>query len=439
MSQIERRIALVCMTPDTDTGEANKDMPSYGIRRILASVAADPALEKCKLALIDAKRPDVDAYVEAIDAFEPDLVGMSIYVWSTPCLVEVAREVKRRRPDCTIVMGGPSARTALFDLPSYPDPHAFVDALVPSDGELTFREIARLPVLSRAALETVGGLDLPAPGTGWKHTGPRTPIDDLDEIASPFQMGLMTGSPVAYLETFRGCPFSCAFCEWGMSDSPKTVFSADYLARELETYQRMSIPAVFLVDAGLNLNPRGFKNLCEAERRVGFLRNVPLWSEIYPSHVKEEHLEFLRSVHAGYLGIGLQSMDPAVLKPLQRHFDLSRFDHVVRQLADVANAEIQIIFGLPGDTPEGFRRTLAYARTLPATVRAYHCLVLPDALLTRSRPEWDVRFDPVTLEMISCRGWSEDELLEMREWAGQEARAAGGASGDYWYFFPRSA
>ena len=71
-----------------------------------------------------------------------------------------------------------------------------------------------------------------------------------------------------------------------------------------------------------------------------------------------------------------------------------------------SNVELQIIFGLPGDSPEGFRRTLEYARSFSVGVRAYHCLVLPDALMTRGRPEWDIRFDPLNLNMISCRGWA---------------------------------
>src|SRR5262245_4356591 len=117
-SPSERRIAFVCMTPITDANETGgMNMPSYGIRRIVAAVASDPVVGRCKQALIDFRKPDVDAYVEAIVGFEPDLVGISIYVWSTPCLVAAAREVKRRLPNCTIVFGGPSARTAVFDLP----------------------------------------------------------------------------------------------------------------------------------------------------------------------------------------------------------------------------------------------------------------------------------------------------------------------------------
>lgn len=95
-----RRIALVCMTPASDANEhGDMELPSYGVRRILAALMADPALADPQVALIDVERADADAYVRAIEEFEPDLVGMSVYVWSTPCLVEVARRLKAKRPD----------------------------------------------------------------------------------------------------------------------------------------------------------------------------------------------------------------------------------------------------------------------------------------------------------------------------------------------------
>lgn len=439
MAMKTRRVALVCMTPVTDAHElGNMELPSYGIRRILATLMAAPELQGIRVALIDAGRPDVDAYVEAILALEPDLVGFSIYVWSTPCLVEVARRIKRARPDCTIVFGGPSARTALFDLPPYASPHTYLDALVSTEGEATFREIAGLPHLSRAALESVPGLHLPGP-QGWAQTPPRPLAGRLDEIASPFQLGLMPGQAVAYLETYRGCPLSCRFCEWGASEAARAVFSADYLTRELEAYARQGVPAVFLVDAGLNLNAAGFRNLGQAEARVGFLKTTNFWCEVYPTFVRDEHLEFLSAIGPSYLGVGLQSLDSEVLRQHDRPFDQARFEAAVGQLSRVATVEVQIIFGLPSDTPDGFRRTLEYARSLPAAVRAYHCLVLPDALMTRGRPGWDMVYDPLTLEMISCQGWPPGRLAEMRAFMTQEARSAGGAAGNFWWFFPRRA
>ena len=108
-----------------------------------------PELAGARVSMVDFGRNDVRAYVEALAAIEPDLIGFSIYVWSTPCMVEVARQIKRRLPGCTIVFGGPSARTVLFELAPYAEPHTYLDAVVPSDGEFTFREIAQLPELSR--------------------------------------------------------------------------------------------------------------------------------------------------------------------------------------------------------------------------------------------------------------------------------------------------
>ena len=56
------------------------------------------------------------------------------------------------------------------------------------------------------------------------------------------------------------------------------------------------VPAVFLVDAGLNLNAKAFDNLAEAEKRTGFLQNAAFWCEVYPSLVNEKQIDFLSSI-----------------------------------------------------------------------------------------------------------------------------------------------
>ena len=432
-----RRIALVCLTPRPDADELGPlVLPSYGIRRIQAAVVGDADNPGHRVTLIDLGRDDVAAYVRDILAFEPDLVGFSIYVWSTPCMIAVAREIKRRRPGCLIVFGGPSARSALFELELYRDAGSYLDAIVEGDGEDIFREIAALPELTRAGLQSIAGVTLPA-GAGWERTPRRAVAADLDRLQSPFQLGLMQRGDVAYLETYRGCPLSCRFCEWGSSDKAKATFSADYIARELGAFERLRAPAVFLLDAGLNLNIRAFRNLREANRRTGFLKRSMFWAEIYPSVIRDEHVEFLHEIGPTYLGVGMQSMDQAVLKLHQRPGDSPRFEHAVRQLAAVTTIELQIIFGLPGDTPEGFRRTLDYARSLPASVRAYHCLVLPDALMTRGLPDFDMTFNQRDLSMISCLGWSAEAVAAMRAELDTRARTAGGKVGRFWWSFPR--
>ena len=431
-----RRIALACLTPTSDGDEhVSLSLPSYGIRRVQAAVVGDVERPGHVVRLIDLGREDVAAYVEQILAFEPDLLGISIYVWSTDCMVAVAREVRRRRPSCMIVFGGPSARSALFDLPYYRTPSAYVDALVEGDGEIVFRDIARLPDLNRSGLEQVRGVTLPD-GLGWRRSTRPIEEGELDLLPSPFQLDLMPADSVAYLETFRGCPLSCRFCEWGAHDRTKGLFSVDTIRREMLAFGRSRASTVFLLDAGLNLNIRAFRNLRQAAVETGVLKNVPFWAEIYPSAIRDEHLEFLSEIGPAYLGVGLQSMDPEILRLHQRPSDSPRFETAVRRLASVTNIELQIIFGLPGDTPDGFRRTLDYALSLPASVRAYHCLVLPDALMTRGLPEWNMVFDPRTLAMTSCLGWSAQAIRAMRAELSQKARLAGGKAGTFWWSFP---
>ncbi|MEA1834007.1 radical SAM protein [Methylobacterium durans] len=432
-----RRVALVCLTPRPDAQELGSlRLPSFGIRRIQAALLSDPDLADAQVALIDRREDDVAGYVEEILAFAPDLVGFSVYVWSAPTLIAVARGLRARRPALAIVFGGPSARSAFFDLDPYRPAHAYLDALCEGDGEEIIRDIAKLPAFFRAAWESVRGLTLPTEA-GWVRTPPRPQIAALDRIASPYAHGLMPRGGVAYLETFRGCPLSCRFCEWGSKENTKAAFSADYIAAELDAFRRHEAPAVFLLDAGLNLNLGAFRNLRLANQRSGFLKEALFWAEIYPSIVRDEHLAFIEEIGTAYLGVGMQSMDPAVLRLHDRPSDSPRFEAAVRALARVTNIELQIIAVLPGDTPEGFRRTLDYALSLPASVRVYHCLVLPDALLTRSRPEWSIDFDPVTLTMRSCSGWSEEAVAQVRAELRGRALAAGGKAGEFWWSFPR--
>ena len=446
MASLQRRltrIAFVCMTPEVDSHEhRGVELPSYGIHRILAAVVADPELATAETRLFDLERADVNGYVDALTAFEPQLIGVSLFVWSAKCLIEVSRRIRQRLPDCTIVFGGPSARPSVLDLEPYRQAIDYVDAVVSREGEQAICEIGRALQNSGATIDRfdvlseVSGLELPTP-LGWKFTGVRAKLANLDVIASPYQMGLMNYGAVGYLETFRGCPMSCTFCEWGAPDIAQGAFSEDYITAELEGLAAHNAPAVFNVDAGLNLNAQAFRNLVAAEKKVGFLKQSGLWCEIYPSKITGDHIEFLSQCGPSYLGVGLQSFNPELLKRMQRPYGREKFGPAIEQLSKVAaNIEVQIIFGLPTDTWDGFLETLNYALSLPVTVRVYHCLVLPDALLTRGKPEWQMKFDPHTLSMQSCVGWNETELLDMRAMLSRETIYCGGTSGEYWWSFP---
>ena len=68
-------------------------------------------------------------------------------------------------------------------------------------------------------------------------------------------------------------------------------------------------------------------------------------------------------------------------------------------------------------------------------MRVYHCLVLPDALLSRSLPHWNVSFDPINMAMLSNFSWSAHDLISMRDELTNRVAKQGGVSGEYWWSF----
>jgi ubiquinone/menaquinone biosynthesis C-methylase UbiE len=427
-----RRVALLCIDPAEDEGVLSLN---YSTRKVMAAMMASPHLENTEIHLVESRSKDPQEFVARLESIDPDLIGASGYVWSLATFAEVARHWKRRRPDSLFVLGGPSARPRMLAHQPFQDATRWLDAIVAGEGEEVMAEVAALEDLSRQGLMTVPGIMVA--GEGWLSTAPRARRADLSSFPSPYRMGLLPRQHTALLETFRGCPLACTFCQWGDAKKLDRVFSAEYIADELRALVSLDAKGAALIDAGLNLQPRAFKNLAAAEREVGFFRERNFYCEVYPSILTDEHLEFLQSVQADRISVGLQSFDPDVLTGLQRRFDESNFERVVRALSQIANlVTVEIILGLPGDNPASFMNTLDRLLDLPCEVRAFHCLVLPDALMDRAAPGSDMVYDQTTLKMISCRGWAADDIACMRDRLAERARRMGGVAMNDWWEFP---
>jgi radical SAM superfamily enzyme YgiQ (UPF0313 family) len=429
-----RRVALLARYPHRDRAMP-QFISNHGLRMVEAALraAAPPGLE---LRVWDLEGGSVEGVAAELLAFDPDVVGCSTYLWSFPFFVDLARIVKDDDPSRLVVFGGPSARPSMLRQPPFRGAAAWLDVLVINDGEQTFLEIVEAPDRSAPALAAVAGLALPSalPGS-WVETAER-PLGDLNELASPYELDLVQAGGLAVLQTYRGCPFTCSFCEWGTLESPQRVRGVDALRREFDGMARQPVEGALLVDAGLNLNPNAFRQLRQAADEHGFFAHRSLICEVYPAKVKPEHIAFLGSVGNALVGIGLQSFDHDVLAQVDRSYDESRFEQTLHALKAVAGVAIEIIMGLPGDSAENFRRSFERARALPCALRVYHCVVLPSALMVRSPPEHALVYDPVTLKMQSCLGWSENALADACHFLDHSAQAAGGRRGEYFWIFP---
>ncbi|MCB9924125.1 MAG: radical SAM protein [Planctomycetaceae bacterium] len=406
---------------------------NHGMRMVEAALVASE-MEELELRVYDLSEVSKDELTQDLLTFDPDVLGFSAYLWSFPFFIEVATLLKLDDPRRLVVFGGPSARPSMMNLSPYRNAKPFIDALVINEGELTFLEIVALRNRSEAALRQISGLALPTED-GWFKTPPR-PLGDLNSLPSPYRLGLVPRGGLGVLQTYRGCPFTCSFCEWGTLESPKRVRSVDGLCGEFESMDRAEVHGALLVDAGLNLNHHAFRNLGEAAAQTKFFADRHFICEVYPAKIQDEHLDFLANVGRPLVGMGLQSFDNDVLAHVERSYDEVRFEEHLRRLTEIAGVAVEIILGLPGDNPDNFRRSFERARTLPCALRVYHCVVLPSALMIRAPANYDMAFDPVTLKMRSCLGWTATDLQREIDFVTREAEAQGGRSGQFFWIFP---
>jgi radical SAM superfamily enzyme YgiQ (UPF0313 family) len=427
-----RRVALLARYPDRDPAMP-QFIPNLGLYMVEAALRAS-ALPDLEVRVWDLAGGNVEGIAAEVVAFDPDVVGCSVFLWSLSFFLDVAALLKADDPGRLIVFGGPSARPVMLDHEIHLPQSEAIDLLVINEGEHAFRDVIELTDRSPSALMGLPGLAHRMDGA-WRETIPRSQ-GDLNLLPSPYEMDLIPPGGLGILQTYRGCPFTCSFCEWGTMESPKRVRTADSLGVEFAAMQRIGLRGLLLADAGLNLNQAAFHNLRDAAEKTGFLAGRGLICEIYPAKVRREHLDFLANIGNAYVGVGLQSFDNSVLANVERKYDEARFDQTLHDLGEVASIAVEVILGLPGDAPETFRRNFERARRLPCALRVYHCVVLPSALMVRSPPEHKLDYDPLSLKMRSCLGWSRDALAREVAFLTDQAARAGGRAGQYFWVFP---
>jgi hypothetical protein len=427
-------VALLCVSPPEDEGVPGT---SYAALRLQAALVAAERLAGAEVHLVELPTADVDGLVARLEQIRPDVVGASAYIWSFPALVEVARRLRRTRPDTLVVFGGPSARPSMFALPPFAAARPWVDALVVGEGEEAMVDVVAVAARRRERLAEVTGLLLPT-REGWRPTAPRPALAALDDLPSPYQMGLVPPGRKGRLETYRGCPVRCAFCQAPGSDPLSRLHSKEHLVRELQALRAARADRVCLIDSAINLNSRAFRNLRDAEREVGLFQEQRLYVNVYPSTLDAAHLDFLHAVRGCWVSIGVQSFNRDALAHLSRPFSQRRFERMVSDLVGI-DTSIELIVGLPFDSPSTFLATLDRLLESRLSVLVSHCLVLPDTFAGPAARAAKIRFDERTLKLVSCAGWTEAALRETCAVLDRRVRETGGRVTEYsWEFFAES-
>ena len=329
---------------------------------------------------------------EAILLHEPEIVGLSCYVWNINAFRAICRLVKARRPETLIVLGGPEVGP-VADAVLEANPAA--DVIVRSEGERPFAAVVSRWARSRD-LTGVAGLTY-RDGATIRANGDAPIVTDLNQLASP-HLTLdtdLTGRSVC-IETQRGCVFRCNFCFYNKDLSIRNRrFDLDRVEAEIDHWLQQDIRELYLMDPIFNLHAARALEICRFiaarnQRRVG------IHAEVWAEFIDDEMARSMRDAGFTFLEVGLQSTDDAALATVERRLRLQRFLDGIAALKRYRLAwELQLIVGLPGETRAAFRRSLNFAASLDAPVLAvYPLMVLPGTELWRKAADLRLVFDP---------------------------------------------
>lgn len=298
-----------------------------------------------------------------------DLLGLSCYTWNWRIQCSIAAAVKEANPACLIVAGGPD--------PDYKDPlfferYPYIDAIAIKDGEVTFTSV--LDVLARGSrdMRQIAGLYLPTADGPRLTSDPDVPrsFNRSPYVAqSEYLASLIEGSDESFdavLETNRGCPYGCSFCDWGSNTNSKIrKFDLDRVQADLDWLGAHHIDRFMLVDANFGILPRDVEIAdrlnATRERNDGFPRYV-FWSAAknHPDRVISIAERLAESGVCTSHALSIQHTDTEVLAATARaNISPERQVAVVKALMESwVPIEVQLILGLPGDTPAKWRACL---------------------------------------------------------------------------------
>ena len=301
--------------------------------------------ENFELADIVFRRENIDKLLERIGKI--DLCFLSCYMWNWEYNKALAQEIKIKYPECRVIMGGPQVTDKPDD--SFFNRYNFVDTVCLTEGEETFVKILQTAIDNKP-LERV-------------YQGAR--LNDL-EIPSPFLSGvfddILANNPEyvfnATLETNRGCPFQCTFCDWGSLTYAKIrKFTLEKVFAELEWMAKNKIDFVTVADANFGVffdrDMAITDEILRLQKIYGFPKVV---DATWYKNATEKVLQIVKKFTTGGFNRGMtlsvQSMDDNVLSSIKRkNMEISSLKDIFQKCnKEGIQSYTEMIVGLPEET-----------------------------------------------------------------------------------------
>lgn len=351
---------------------------------------------------------DIEDIKAEISKTPPDLFGISLYVWNYEKSLELCKWVKETWPNCIVITGGP--HQYFKHHPDWFKKHWFIDASLPSEvyGEIAITDILdNLNDDNTINWNTVEQMVYPSKNKKMMLRSPKATYKrDFKWDYSAFEMQkehlakyvteyykVRSDALHSKIETTRGCPYECTFCDWGGGIGTKVILKdIECVYKDLNVLLEFDITSIYFCDANFGIN---------GNRDVGIIQYI---ADKKKTHTGKEfpniqyggfaktnrHFDYLKEIftieaknNLSYVyKISQQSFQDSILENVKRtdlraneHFELANY----LRTKYYYDATVELIMGLPGITVDLWYKEFDKPYEWGVIVRAYEWYLLPEA------------------------------------------------------------
>ena len=326
-----------------------------------------------------------------------DLLCTSHYIWNHQFLLNQLKEIKQYLPNVKLVAGGPSIDVHINKdfFTKYP----FVDYAIYGSGEFAFANLVT------TLLQDKKLISFNTSNMAWvDDTKNKTIVADFKYVPqskiSPFcsnqdffsrmvQHEQADGTRVILpYDLTRGCPYSCTFCDWNSGLSTKVTRRKGTYQDEIDLFQSLGIKDIYLSDANVGqyqedidmISYLAKKNLEEdAEFKIdGNFSKLRVENNLKIFHLAAQGN--LMNPTWGFM-IPVQDINQTVLQNIARpDIGWQKYTEVITELTAAyphITPVVQLIQGLPGQTVDSWRKSLAQIIKHDVKICVYMSELLP--------------------------------------------------------------
>jgi hypothetical protein len=352
---------------------------------------------------------DIEDIKNEIKKVPPDIFGVSLYVWNYEKSLELCKWVKETWPKCIVITGGPHQYFKHHS--DWFKKHWFIDASLPSEvyGEIAITDLLdNLNNDNSVNWNLVEQLVYPnkdktiilrSPKTTnrrdfkWNFSAFEMQREHLAEYVNAYYL-IRADALHSKIETTRGCPYECTFCDWGGGLGTKVVLKdIDCVYKDLDVLLSFNVTSIYICDANFGINKNRDVEIVQyiADKKKSYTGNNTFPNIQYGGFAKtNKHFEYLKQIftieaknNLSYVyKISQQSFQDSILENVKRtdlraneHFELANY----LRKEYYYDATVELILGLPGITVDLWYKEFDKPYEWGVIVRAYEWYLLPEA------------------------------------------------------------